>query len=275
MAVRLARALLVPAAAGAIARSLINSQRAELSLDPSHLSICELALRSDCSPAEATGDADAADASCSTPSRVRGFTRRGRSLLGGRRMGRPAGLEGQFGPEEADANPMVNVEVVAPGYFATLGVPVLRGGNFTDQTRIAENPPPRRHRQLSPLPNTTGRRAIPSGSGWHWGRRRPGGHRCSGVVPDTRYRDLREARPSIYFPLDQSFFPFAPTSLAIRTDGRSAGPVAAIRRAIGADCPGRGLGQRRTVRGVPGGTAGAAAESTRFSSWLIRSRRPR
>ena len=32
-----------------------------------------------------------------------------------------------------------------------------------------------------------------------------------GVVADTRYRDLREARPSIYFPLDQPFFAFAPT----------------------------------------------------------------
>ena len=38
-----------------------------------------------------------------------------------------------------------------------------------------------------------------------------------GIVPDTRYRDLRDARPSIYFPLRQSFFPFEPTTLAIRT----------------------------------------------------------
>ena len=53
-----------------------------------------------------------------------------------------------------------------------------------------------------------------------------------GVVPDTRYRDLREARPSIYFPLNQSFFPFAPTSLAIRTE-RSSEPITAIRRVIG------------------------------------------
>jgi ABC-type antimicrobial peptide transport system permease subunit len=59
-----------------------------------------------------------------------------------------------------------------------------------------------------------------------------------GVVPDTRYRDLREARPSIYFPLDQSFFPFAPTSLAIRTDSRSSAPISTIRRVIGETTPG-------------------------------------
>ena len=62
-----------------------------------------------------------------------------------------------------------------------------------------------------------------------------------GVVPDTRYRDLREARPSIYFPLDQSFFPFAPTSLAIRTDSRSSESIPAIRRVIGETAPGVAL----------------------------------
>ena len=49
-----------------------------------------------------------------------------------------------------------------------------------------------------------------------------------GIVPDTRYRDLREAGGSVYFPLAQSFFPFAPTTLAIRTDGQPAEFVQAI-----------------------------------------------
>src|SRR5256886_13213048 len=43
-----------------------------------------------------------------------------------------------------------------------------------------------------------------------------------GVVPDTRYRDLREARPSVYFPMRQPFFPFEPLTLAIRTTGSPA-----------------------------------------------------
>jgi putative ABC transport system permease protein len=51
-------------------------------------------------------------------------------------------------------------------------------------------------------------------------------------VADTRYRDLREARPSIYFPLRQSSFPVAPMTLAIRAEGRPADLVPAIRRAL-------------------------------------------
>jgi hypothetical protein len=62
-----------------------------------------------------------------------------------------------------------------------------------------------------------------------------------GVVPDTRYRDLRDARPTVYFPLRQSSFPVAPMTLAIRTDGRSADLVPAIRRAIGDVDPGVAL----------------------------------
>jgi putative ABC transport system permease protein len=62
-----------------------------------------------------------------------------------------------------------------------------------------------------------------------------------GVVPDTRYRDLRIARPSIYFPLRQPYFPFAPTSLAIRTTGPSAELVPTLRRVIAETAPGVAL----------------------------------
>src|SRR5439155_2643043 len=58
-----------------------------------------------------------------------------------------------------------------------------------------------------------------------------------GIVPDTRYRDLRDARASIYFPLHQSIFPFAPTTLAIRTSDPIAKLVPALRRAVGAADP--------------------------------------
>ena len=63
----------------------------------------------------------------------------------------------------------------------------------------------------------------------------------AGVVADTRYRDLRDARPSIYFPLRQSFFPFAPWTLAIRTAGSPADAVPAIRRVISETAPGVAL----------------------------------
>jgi putative ABC transport system permease protein len=149
--------------------------------------------------------------------------------------GKPA-AEGQS-PEDAAANPMLNMEVVAPEYFATLGVPVLRGRTFTDRDR----------EDAAPVVVVS-----QSAAQHYWPGDDPLGKRLImgadldrvvtvvGVVPDTRYRDLREARPSIYFPLNQSFFPFAPTSLAIRTDS-SSWPISAMRRVIGETAPGVAL----------------------------------
>src|SRR5207253_441119 len=62
-----------------------------------------------------------------------------------------------------------------------------------------------------------------------------------GIVPDTRYRDLRDARASIYFPLRQSFFPYMPMKLAIRTSGPPAELVRTIRRVIAETEPGVAL----------------------------------
>src|SRR6476661_1324339 len=237
---QLARALLVLAAAGALTRSLINLQRADLSLDPSYLWIGELALQSEvlASPEkqremlkqlmpqlEAIPGVRAISPVVAVPfSGAAGWD------------GKPA-AEGQS-PQEAAANPILNMEVVAPEYFATLGVPVLRGRTFTDRDRedalrvVVVSQSAARH---------------------YWPGDDPLAKRLNvgadfdrvvtvvGVVPDTRYRDLREARASIYFPLDQSFFPFAPTSLAIRTDSRTSAPISTIRRVIHETAPGVAL----------------------------------
>jgi predicted lysophospholipase L1 biosynthesis ABC-type transport system permease subunit len=60
-------------------------------------------------------------------------------------------------------------------------------------------------------------------------------------VPDTRYRSLRDARATVYFPLRQSIFPYAPLSLAIRASGPPAELVPTIRRVIGEAAPGVAL----------------------------------
>src|SRR5213076_139432 len=73
-----------------------------------------------------------------------------------------------------------------------------------------------------------------------WGRT-SGTATVVGVVPDTRYRDLRDARASIYFPLRQSFFPYMPMTLAIRTSGPPAELVPTVRRVIGETEPGVAL----------------------------------
>jgi putative ABC transport system permease protein len=53
------------------------------------------------------------------------------------------------------------------------------------------------------------------------------------VVPDTRYRELQTARPTVYFPLAQSpFGGMMPSTLVIRTAGAPAEIAAALRRTV-------------------------------------------
>jgi predicted permease len=237
---QIALALLVLCAAGLIAKSLIKLDRAELSFASPNLLIGELALRADYYPdqsrqlrlldrllpaLEAIPGVRAASPVVAIPY----------SGSGGW-DGRPA-LEGQS-PEETATNPMLNMEVVAPNYFATLGIPVLRGRGFAEADRagapgvvlVSESAA----RHYWPGDDPIGQRLL-------MGAELERALTVVGVVPDTRYRDLREARPSIYFPLAQSFFPFAPTTLAIRTSGPPAALVPAVRRAIGDAAPGVAL----------------------------------
>jgi ABC-type antimicrobial peptide transport system permease subunit len=62
----------------------------------------------------------------------------------------------------------------------------------------------------------------------------PGGEATVvGVVPDTRYRELQTARPTVYFPLAQSpFGGMMPSVLVIRTGGAPTDIAAALRRTI-------------------------------------------
>jgi predicted permease len=155
--------------------------------------------------------------------------------------GRPA-ADGQS-PEAANANPLLNMEVVAPGYFAAFGIPVVRGRGLTDEDR--EGAPP-----VVVVSRSTARHYWPGedpiGKRLRMGPRADArGLTVVGVVPDTRYRDLREARPSIYFPLRQSFFPFTPTTLVVRTSGASSAVAAALGRVVDETAPGVALAEAR------------------------------
>lgn len=234
---QVAIALIVLSAAGLIARSLVNLERARLSFEPRHLLIGELALRGDL-----YGDAP-----------------RQRALLGlllpqlravpGVRAVSPVvaipfsgsgGWDGKLAsagqsPAQTAANPMLNLEVVSPEYFAALGIPLRRGRLLTEADR--EGAPPA---------------VVVSASvaRYYWGAGDPIGeglrmdgdssHTLTvvGVVPDTRYRDLRDARPSVYFPLRQSPFPYMPTTLAIRTSGPPAALAPTLRSVIAETAPG-------------------------------------
>jgi predicted permease len=146
-----------------------------------------------------------------------------------------SGWDGRFiaegeSSERAAASPMLNMEVVSPDYFAVIGAPVVQGRAFTEADREGATRVVILGRSAAryywPGGDPIGKRLVLDEGG-------PGAFTVVGVVPDTRYRDLRDARPSIYFPLAQSFFPFAPTTLVVRTSGNPSSVVPAIRRVIG------------------------------------------
>jgi putative ABC transport system permease protein len=234
---QVALAMLVLSAAGLIGRSLVKLERAERSFDSSRLLIAGLAIRE-----------DRFDNTAKQIALLERLLRRVQAMPGVRAVspvvaapysgsqgwdGRPA-LEGQS-PEQAADNPMLNMELVTPEYFATLGVRLLRGRSFTDGDR--EGAPP-----VVILSQSAARHywpgADPIGKRLLFGAKFERTVTVVGVVPDTRYRDLHYARPSIYFPLRQPWFPFVPLTLAIRTNGPPAELVPAIRRVIGETDPG-------------------------------------
>src|SRR5438477_1946200 len=238
---QVALALLVLSAAGLIARSLGKLERARLSLDPSRLLIGELAIRYDQldTPAKQLSLLERLlpelraipGVQAVTPTVAVPF-----SGAGG--WDGKLAAEGQSLEEATTANPMLNMEVVAPDYFMTLGIPVVRGRGFTDADRAGAP-------AVVVVSQSTARHFWPGGDpiGKHlrMGAELERTFTVVGVVPDTRYRDLRDARASVYFPLHQSFFPYTPMNLAIRTSGPPAELVPAIRRVIGETAPGVAL----------------------------------
>jgi len=237
---QVALALLVLSATGLIARSLMKLERAELSFEPSHLLIGDLALRYDQfdNAAKQRALLDRLVASLYAIPGVRAVSPVVAVPFSGSGGwdGRPA-AEGQS-PAEATANPMLNMEVVTPAYFEALGLQITRGRVFTDADR--EGTP-----TVVVISQSAARHywpgADPLGKRLRMGPELERTVTVVGVVPDTRYRDLRDARPTVYFPLRQSFFPSMPMTLVVRTSGPPAAAVPAIRRAIGEAAPGVAL----------------------------------
>jgi ABC-type lipoprotein release transport system permease subunit len=161
-------------------------------------------------------------------------------------IGSGGGIDGRVmlpgqSAEEMQRNPIVNMEIVSPSYFATVGTPVLQGRAFTDGDREGAT-------AVMIVSASTARALWPGqdaiGKRIQMGRNRE--LTVIGVVPDTRYRDLTSNRPSVYFPLAQSFFPVAPTKLLVRTEG-ALSAASLIRRAVAEVDPGVTVGNVATL----------------------------
>lgn len=258
---QVALAVLVLGAASVLGRSLLKLQRADLGLEPSRLVIADLTIRVSRigTPEQQTSLVDQLTAKVRAVPGVIALSPVVAIPFSGSGGwdGRPDAV-GQS-KEETEDNPMLNMEVVAPGYFRTFDIPILQGRGFTEQDR----------KDAPPVI------MLSESAAFHfWPRGQAIGKRMTlasdtatviGIVPDTRYRDLRVARPSIYFPFAQPRFPFAPMTFAIRTGRPSAELIPELRRVLGQVDPAVGV-----VRVAPFGSFldGPLAEP-RFNALLL------
>ena len=236
MAVQLALAALMLFTAALIGRSFTKLRGADLRFDASQVMIGELAIRFDqyddvakqtrmlqqvVAALRATHGVDGVSPVVAMP-----FSGSGGWTGSARREGQTKA--------EAAKNPMLNIDVVTPDYFPTMGLRVLRGRAFTDQDRSGS--------ELAVVVSQSAARL-------YWPNRDPIGQRLFlasdrdpftvvGVVDDIRYRDLRIAQPSVYHALAQSMFPFAPTTLVIRTSVAESSIVPVLSRAVKEAAPG-------------------------------------
>ena len=130
-------------------------------------------------------------------------------------------------PDQARDNPYGAWEPITPSYFATLGIPVIRGRAFTDADDGTAAP-------VSIVSESVAQR--------YWPGQDPIGKHVQltaqfpwttvvGVAADTRYRELTRDWLTVYFPAKQFFF-FSPGALVVRTVAPSVALLAAIRRTI-------------------------------------------
>ncbi len=139
-------------------------------------------------------------------------------------------LEGQR-PDEAAKNPVSNFESAMPGYFATMGIPLVAGRDFTYQDD-AKSPGvvivSRSFARLAwPGQDPLGKRLkVSYGDKWLT---------VIGVVADTRYREIETSRLDVFQPHAQFEAPIR--HFVIRAAGDPRVVAADVRRAVHAVDP--------------------------------------
>lgn len=141
--------------------------------------------------------------------------------------------EGQ--PFGESANPIVNYEGADASYFATLGLPILRGRGIDERDRAGSEPVVVVNEAFArlfwPGKDPIGRRIK-----WGSSKSKSPWLTVVGLATDTRYRELTNVRPSIYVPYEHGI-PVSPGYLAVRGNS-PASVTGAIRRAVADKEPG-------------------------------------
>jgi putative ABC transport system permease protein len=170
-------------------------------------------------------------------------------------------VEGRPAPIPGEA-PTTDVRVTDPGYLAAMGIPLLRGRNFTDaESREA------RHvvlvsesmaRQHFPGEDPIGKRILVEMTD------APVPTEIVGIVGDVKQESLAdEARPTVYMPLPELTYSFM--TLVIRTTGDPGALAPTVRRLVRAIDPDQPVSDVRTMEQVMADAVGR----NRFNTLLL------
>jgi putative ABC transport system permease protein len=138
-------------------------------------------------------------------------------------------IEGR--PTDAAEQPTVVIHMAAPGYFRTMGIPIVRGRDFTDGDNLNGAPVlivnEALARQQFPNEDPIGKRMAPGFSTLPVSDDDSGMREIVGVVADVKHRTLQGApQPEIYFA--QSQMPMAAMTAVVR----AAGDPRALQRSV-------------------------------------------
>jgi predicted permease len=152
----------------------------------------------------------------------------------------------------ADQPPSVDLDVVTPGFFATLGAPLVLGRDFDAGDRGDSNAVAivneAMARKFWPGQNPIGRRVKDIGPG-------DLGAEVIGVVRDVRMRSLRQpAQPMLFVPLDQFYLPRM--TILIGSNAEPGALARAVARAVGQLDAGLPLFRVRTLSDKLGSSLG-------------------
>lgn len=230
-----------------VARSLIRLQTIDLTFDSESLIAVPLAVRGDrvSGPGAERAAFDEAVAAVAALPGVQEVT----PVVSLPFIGAGGGIDGRLAlpgqrREEWARNPLANMEVAAPNYFRALGIPLIEGRAFTDADREGTVP-------VVIVSRSVARHFWPQGGAV--GKRLAGGNgdlTIVGVVPDTRYRELTVARPSLYFPRAQAPFGGLARTLVVRATGNARDLIPSVRRAIGEGAPGVAVMRAESLRSL-------------------------
>lgn len=132
----------------------------------------------------------------------------------------------------AGQRPEARIRPVTPGYFQTVGIPLLQGREF-DERDVADGPGVVIINEAMARAFFEGRDPLEHSirkANW-WGEDRPTEYRIVGVVGDVKMDGMSEATPwAMHFLHDQ--WPFSDMYLFVRTAGTPLSLVPAIREAV-------------------------------------------